>query len=518
VNSSERIAFNTAATYTRSILAVCLALFGSRWILSALGETDFGLFSVVGSLIVFLSFFNSVMASSAARHFAYAIGQEDIIGVNKWFNTSLSIHLVLPVGLIIIGWPIAEYLVRNVLTIPPERIGVCVQVFRISLISAFVNMVSIPFVAMFHAKQRISELAIWGVMQAVLIFLLAFVLAKIPFDRLVFYAVGMVVIQVTIQIAQCSRAVWLFRECRFRFLYWFDIRRFKELANFAIWTMIGRFGGTLRDQGSAVLLNLYFGPSVNAAYGIANQVSVQTAGLSAAMMGALSPEITFREAQGQRDSMIDLSARACKFGALLVMLFAIPFIMEADLVFKLWLINPPTHAAVLSQFIMGTFLVDKIAAGYMHAVNAYGKIALYQATVGTVLLMTLPLSWVLIKLGMPPVAIGFAFLFIQSLCSFGRVLWVQFLFGIPVWHWLNKVVRPCFMVAVMVCLAGAIPRFFLPPGLTRLVLVCVASTGTIIFASWMVAFTFHEKLFIAATIKRAKNSIAKQLHPSVPYK
>lgn len=502
MQASERIAVNTAATYTHSILAAGLALFSSRWILNALGEIDYGLFSVVGSLIVFLSFFNSVMASSSARHFAYAIGQEETTGVNKWFNTSLSIHFVLPIGLIVIGWPIAEYVIKNVLIIPPERIEVCVQVFRISLISAFVNMASIPFVAMYTAKQRIAELAFWGVMQAVFIFILAWIITLISVDRLYFYAVGMVAIHVAIKITQCARALWLFRECRFRLTYWWDTIRFKELFSFAIWTMIGRSGGILRNQGSGILLNLYFGPAVNAAYGIANQVSVQTATLSAAMMGAISPEVTARESRGQRDSMINLSVRACKFGALLVLLFAIPFIMETNFILRLWLINPPPHTVILSQLIMGTFLIDKISAGYMYAVNAHGKIAAYQATVGSILLLTLPLAWVFLKLGMPPAGVGVAFILIQSVCSFGRVLWVRYLFGVSVQHWLTKVIRPCAIVTAMACLTAAVPRLLLSPGLTRLLLVCAFSISTMAFASWVVAFTSDEQNFIMTSIQK----------------
>ena len=135
MKSSSRIVINTGVTYLRSILGVGFALFSSRWILQALGATDFGLFQVVGSLIVVLTFFNSVMASSAARHFAFAIGKGDTEDVNRWFNTSLNIHLILPAILIVIGWPIAEYAIRNWLTIPPERVESCVIVFRISLIN-----------------------------------------------------------------------------------------------------------------------------------------------------------------------------------------------------------------------------------------------------------------------------------------------------------------------------------------------------------------------------------------------
>ncbi|WP_143166141.1 oligosaccharide flippase family protein [Desulfofustis glycolicus] len=487
---------NTTATYARSILAGGLALFSSRWVLNSLGATDFGLFNVVGSLIVFLMVFNEVMASSASRHFAYAIGQGDINEIHKWFNASLCIHLFLPCVLIAIGWPIAEYVVRNVLNIPPARIDACVLVFRISLISAFVNMVAIPFVAMFNAKQRIVEIAFWTLLHAVLAFILAWKLTSVTYDRLIFYAVGMVAIHFVITSIKISRAIIIFKECRLQLGMWLDKRRFKELLSFATWTSIGRSGGTLRNQGSGILINLYFGPTTNAAYGIANQVSVQAAALSAAMMGAISPELSAREGRGQRLRMLDLATRTCRFGTLLVMVFAIPFIMEVDYILQLWLVNPPKYASALSQLMIVTFIVDKLSAGYMLAVHASGKIIGYQATVGIVLLMTLPLVWLFLTLGLPPASVGIAFVIVQVFCSIGRVIWFRILFEVPLRTWLKKVVLPCLNVATLVFFVTAVSRLTLSPSLTRLLLVCTTGFATMILSSWLFALSKDERKYI----------------------
>ncbi len=505
MKSSSRIAINTAATYTRSLLGVGLALFSSRWILQALGATDFGLFQVVGSLIVFLTFFNSVMASSAARHFAFAIGKGDTDDVNRWFNTSLSIHLILPAVLIVTGWPIAEYAIRNWLTIPPERVEACVTVFRISLIGAFVNMASIPFVAMFTAKQRIAEMSLWDMLQILFVFVLAWTLRQVTTDRLLFYAAGMVGTHVLIHSLKISRAFSLFPECRLHLCTGFEVKRLLELFNFAGWSMIGIGGGVLRNQGSSVLLNIYFGPTVNAAYGIANQISAQTNMLSAALMNAISPEITAREGRGQRDGMIKLSVQTSKLGTLLAMFFSIPLIMETDYILKLWLVNPPIHAAVLCKFILITFIVDKLTAGYMFAVNAYGKIALYQATIGTLLLLTLPLAWLFLSLGMPPAAVGLAFVIMQLLCSIGRALWVKQLFNVPMRNWVNTVARPCGSAALITTIASIPFVSLMEPSFLRFVLVGLTCTTSMLASGWILCFSIEEKLFMKGAINRILN-------------
>jgi len=495
MKSSSRIAINTAATYTRSLLGVGLALFSSRWILQALGASDFGLFHVVGSLIVFLTFFNSVMASSAARHFAFAIGKGDTDDVNRWFNTSLSIHLLLPSVLIALGWPIAEYAIRNWL------------VFRISLIGAFVNMASIPFIAMFNAKQRIAEVSMWAMLQTFMVFGLAWMLTKVSTDRLIFYAIGMVGTHVLIHSIKIIRARILFPECHIRLKTGFDFSRMKELLNFAGWTMIGVSGGMLRNQGSSILLNVHFGPAVNAAYGIANQVSTQTNALSSSLMGAISPEITSREGRGQRNSMISLSSQASKLGTYLALLMSIPLIMEAQYVLNLWLVTPPEHAVILCQLMLMTFIVDKLTAGYMFAVNAYGKIAFYQASVGVLLFLTLPLAWIFLKLGLPPASVGIAFVIMQALCSIGRIWWVKRLFNVGTNLWTSSVAIPCVIVAGVSVLAACLLIIYLEPSFQRLMLVCCSTALCMLSFGWFFGTNDKEREFIKGTYKGALNTL-----------
>ncbi len=500
MKASERLALNTTTTYGRSVVVVGLALFSSRWVLNAMGETDFGLFSVVGSLVLCLTFLNTVMANSSARHFAYAIGQGDAVGVNTWFNLSFRIHVFLAFMLVGTGWPIGEYCIRCILAIPPERMAMSVSVFRMSLVSAFVSMISVPFVAMFNAKQQMSELALWGVLQALFVFGLAWVLTGVPYDRLAFFAGGMVLIHVAIHTAQIVRASYLFPECSLRPTNCSDRQRLGELVAFALWSLAGRSGGVIRDQGSAIVVNLQFGPSANAAFGIARQVAHQATALSASVMSAVSPEIATREGRGQRDYMVNLAARACKLGTLMILLFAIPFAMEAPLLLNIWLVSPPAHAAVLGQFLVVAFCLDRLGAGYMYAVQAHGKIAVYQTTMGCILLSTLPLAWLLLRFGMPLTAVGFAFVTIEGVCLVTRLLWAKRLFGISIGGWLAHIAAPCIYVAAITCVAAAFPRLLLPPSWTRLVLVSIVAMGTTTLSCWHLAFTQEERQFILNNI------------------
>lgn len=510
---SKRIAVNTAATYTRTVLGAGLALFSSRWVLNALGQMDYGLFSVVGSVILFITFLNTVMAGSASRHFAYSIGAGDSTEVNGWFNSAIGIHLSLACLLVFIGWPIGEYVVGHVLTIPVDRIAASRWVFRVSLVSAFVSMASVPFVAMFTAKQHIGELAIWDTLRSILTFTLAYSLRYVSSDRLLFYSVGMVVILVLVQVAQICRAVSIFDECCIVIRKCFDRRKFKEIFSFASWTLIGNSGGLLRDQGSAILLNLLFGPNVNAAYGIASQLSSQTNQLSAAMIGAFSPEITACEGRGDRTRMLSLSHRASKFGTILVLLLAIPLIVEMDYVLKAWLHKPPLYAGRFCQVILCAFIIDRLSTGYMLAVSAHGKIAAYQATIGTTMVLTLPLAWFFLKIGLAPTSIGIAFVITMSIISVGRVFWGRHLFGTPVRIWLSSVLWPTIMVASLSCIAALVPLWFLSSSFLRLLLVIAASASTALLASWFLALDRDEREFVRQGARRFLNKLGMGSRP-----
>lgn len=482
--SSKQIATNTAITYLRFILSAGLALFSSRWVLNALGQTDYGIFSLVGTLIVFVTALNNLMASSAARYFAYTIGQKDKSELKKWFNASIGIHIILAMLLTATGWPIGEYVILKVLIIPADRISIATWIFRISLISAFFSMLSVPFVAMFTAKQKMTELAVWGIIQAICCFILAWFLMHETQNRLWFYATGMVAISVITNVTQIIRALHSFDECHITISEWFNRNKCRQLFSFAGWNLFGWSGVILRDQGSAVLINLFFGPSANAAYAIATQVANQTNQFSAVMISAFSPAITATEGSGERDRMLAMSQHANTYGTILALLLTIPLMVEMDVILTLWLKAPPPNTAIFCQLILATFIIDRLTSGYMLAVNARGKIAAYQATVGTSLLLTLPIAWAFLKIGLQPFSVGIAFIITMILTSFGRILWVRNLFSISCYNWLKIVFRPCALIAFTSVVAAILLRTYFEPSIYRLFLIFSTTTLCSLTIAW----------------------------------
>jgi hypothetical protein len=194
----------------------------------------------------------------------------------------------------------------------------------------------------------------------------------------------------------------------------------------------------------------------------------------------------------------------------LVLLFAIPLIVETDYILKLWLIEPPLQTALFCRLILATFLLDRLSTGYMLAVNAYGRIAAYQATVGTCLVLTLPLAWVFLKLGAPATSVGIAFVVTMSAVSAGRVFWARRLFGVPVRDWMRQVALPSSTVALAAFSAGMSPRWLMPPSLGRLTLATVAAVVTTVFAAWFLALGGTERSFIKQKAGRLLEKMGKR--------
>lgn len=507
MDSSKLIAFNTLATAARNIVAALLAIFSSRWVLSALGATDYGLFNVVGALIVFVTLLNDTMAYSAARHFAYADGGSAAADVNHWFNCAVGAHLCLAAILIVIGWPVGEYVTAHVLNIPPDRTSACLWAFRISLAAAFASMITVPFGAMFAAKQRITELAILGMLQSIAMFVLAWSLPLFKGDRLLIYTTGMALTIIVGQLALAFRAMKTFEACHVSLIHCFCPQKLRAILSFATWSLIGSISLTLRNQGSAILLNSFFGPQINASYGIAGQVSLQTSQFSNAMLRAMEPEITSSEGRGARPRVLSLASRSSSFGTLLVLVFAIPLMLEMDYVLAVWLHKVPPQAAVFCRLLLLALLIDRLTIGEMMAIQARGKVAAYQLTVGLTLVLTLPLSFLFIKAGFEPSSVGIAFVITAVMSSLGRVLWARHLVGASILCWLKSVAWPNVAVALTSALAATLPHLLLPPSFLRLCLASALGGATTVIVGWFVAFDVADRQWATPKLREIMRSL-----------
>ncbi len=509
MTENRRIFLNIVATYGRSLFALACGLFTGRWLLLSLGQVDYGLYGVVGGLTGFIAFLNGLMASAVGRFYAFSVGQARVTGprgeglevCRQWFNTALLVHTLLPAALMAAGYPAGEWAVRHWLTIPPDRVEACVWVFRFVCLSCLIGMMNVPFMAMYVAKQRIAELTLYSFLSTTLNVCFLYYMVTHPGDWLARYALWATLLGVAPQAVIIARAAIVFPECRFRRAYLWDRGRMRALANYAGWQFFGCFGALLRSQGLAILINKYYGPASNASMTVANSLSHQCDTLAASMVGAFSPAIT--NACGARDlaRMRALAYRTCKLGTLLTLLFAIPLALEVEAVLRLWLREPPAEAAGLCLCVLAMILIDKTAVGHMLAVNANGRIARYQAFLGTSLILTLPLAWLFAALGCRVYAIGGAMVLTMAVCAWGRVWFARRLVGMSARHWFFRILLPLAALGAAGVGAGLLPRLWLHEGtLLRVALTTLCAEAALLPLAWALLLSREERDYLLAKL------------------
>lgn len=512
MTENRRIFLNIVATYGRSVYSLIIGLLCGRWALMALGQVDYGLMGVVGGLTAFISFFNGLLSSSIGRFYAFSVGKESanngkdrefgLLECQHWFSIAVMVHTIVPVVLILVGYPAGEWTVRHFLTIPPDRVDACVWVWRFVCVTCFLGMASVPFNAMYTAKQYIAELTIYSFITTTLNAVFLYYMVSHPGVWLTRYAFWQCFLGVVPNVIIAARAVALFKECRFDFHYCFDVQRLKQLASFAFWQFFGSFGWLVRQQGVAILVNKYFGPALNATMNLGNSVAAHTETLSNALYGAFSPAITNKAGAGGKEEMLSLAYRASKFGSVLCLLFALPLSLELPFVLKLWLKNPPPQLTVACLWTILFMLQGQLMKAADLSVVAMGRIGKYSFIVGGFMILTFPVNWVLLHYDI----CGFMSVFYVLVAFRVLILPVSLplakrLVGFSPEYWLVRIVIPVLFAASITLLIGMIPLYFLSASFLRLVVVGVLCELVFLPVVWLVILNKLERAFVSERLK-----------------
>lgn len=515
MSPNKRIFLNIVATYGRSLYALACGLFSARWVLEALGQEDFGLYGVVGGLVVFISIINSLLGVSVGRFYAVSVGAAQsatdktaaLAECRVWFSTAVLLHTVLPLVLMLIGEPLGEYVIREGwIVVPSERLSDCLWVFRFACLASLVSMMGVPFNAMYTAKQAIAELTIYGFVTSTLNLCFFYYMVMHPGIWLAKYAAWMAAMLILPAVIIAVRACRVFPECRLNVRKMWSASRIRQLLSFAGWQAFGGLGVLVRSQGIAILLNRHveFGPARNSSMTIANQVAAQTETLAGAMVGAFQPAIA--NAYGAKDyaRMRALAFRACKFGTLLSAVFVLPLALELPEVLRLWLTEPPDYAVGLCWSILAMHLIDRTAVGHMVAVAATGRIAVYQAFLGGSLILTLPLAWLLLYMNLGIYATGWAMLLTMAVCAWGRVWFARTIAGMSAWYWVKRVLLPLSVSFAVVLAVGYVPHLLMSTGFVRICVTSLVCELLLFGCVWMIVLDSDEKRIVRNKAQRLK--------------
>lgn len=446
-----------------------VSLYTSRVILNTLGVEDYGIYNVVGGVVSMFAFFNSAMSSATQRFLSFEIGKGDFAQLRKTFNATQIIHIGIAVLIFILAETVGLWFVKAYLVIPPERLEAAIWVYHFSVLSFMVSIIQVPYNATIIAHERMTVYAYVSIIEVSLKLLIVFMLTWITYDKLKLY--GILYFSVVFIVAAIYRVYTRrnFEESKFEFVK--DQKLYKTLISYSGWNLFGNIAAVAKGQGVNILLNIFYGPVVNAARGIAMQVQAAVNRFVSNFQMAVNPQIIKSYAADEREYMYSLVIRGSKFSFYLLFFLSLPIMIEVDQILKLWLKTVPEYSSIFTILVLVIILIDCVSGPLMTAIQATGKIKVYQAVVGSLLMLILPISYFLLKLGYSPEITLYVNIVISIIALSFRLYLVWKLLGFPVLRFVKEII---FQNIAIVLLSLSLPlfiRYFMDEHLIRLIVV-----------------------------------------------
>jgi len=498
--SNKTIAKNTIYLYVRMLITMGVTLYTSRVILQVLGASDYGIYSVVGGIVTMLSFLNSALGASTSRFLTYELGLGNIERLKQTFSASLNMHIVIALLVLILGETIGLWFFYEKLVIPEERIGAAFWVYQFSIITTMFAFTQVPYNSSLISHENMSIYAYVGLYEAFSQLAIVYLLLVSPIDKLIMYALLIMFNKVLVQLFLRFYTSKKYSECKFHIIH--DKTLYKKLIGYSGWELFGGLAVVSQAQGMNIVLNIFFGPIVNAARAIAVQIQSAIMVLVQNFLAAVRPQVIKSYAEGNINRMFNLTFYGAKYSYLLTLCLVLPLLFEIKFVLSLWLgENVPNDTAVFSSIVMVTYLMETFHLASLMSYHAIGKIKWGNIIGGSLMIFSLPLAYFFLKMGFPAYS-AFVSIFIVN--------FIQMFFGWYIIHryvsfsWrdlVNKVYSPVIKITI---LALVPPVFFVrifEQGWSRFLFLLITTELSILFLTYIIALSKQERKYVKSYVR-----------------
>lgn len=493
-SNNKRIAKNTLLLYGRMLLIMAVSLYTSRVVLNALGVEDYGIYNVVGSVVTMFAFLNGALVTTTQRYLTFELGKGDYEQLKKVFTTSIYIHAIISLLIVVLAETVGLWFFYYKMVIPPERMTAAMWVFQLSIITMVVQVMSAPYNAIIIAHERMGVFAVISILETLLKLAIVYVLLAFSGDKLILYAILVACVQLIIRLIYTSYCKKHFVESVL--VKGVDRSLLKEIGKFAGWNIWGNLASTLFGTGLNLLLNVFFGPIVNAARGIAVQVESAIAQFSTNFLMAVNPQITKLYAQNNLDEMHRLLFRSSKFACFLLLVLSLPVVIETPVILELWLKIVPDYSVPFLRILLCIVIVDSMARPLMTAVAATGDVKKYQSIIGGLLLSIVPIAYVVLKFGGNPTSVYIVHLSVGLIAFIARLLIVRPLIHLSIRKYFKVVIAPCVIVTVLSFSLSFFVKHMLPEGIGYSIVICMLCALFVILFAYVIGLTKGERAFI----------------------
>lgn len=460
MKASSRIIVNTAAQYTRTLINVILSLWSSRLILVALGESDFGIYSLVAGIVSMLSFIVNALTQSTQRYISYYQGKKNIQDVNRIFNNSLILHVIIGLLLIFIFEVLSFFLFDGFLNIPAERIGAAKTIYQFVVLMLFISVLTAPFKALLISHENIIYTSFIEIIDGFLKFILAIILAFVSYDKLIVYGCLMLAINFFNIIAFAIYDFVKYKECRIIGLKSFDFRYIKEIFSFTGWIIYHSLCIVGRTQGLALVINKFYSTLLNAAYGIGIQVSGAVNFVSSSLGNAINPQLVKSEGANNREHVWNLARLQCKYSFLLLSAVTIPILLEMNNILSIWLKVVPEKAGFFASMILIAALINQLTDGLGSAKHAIGNIKTFVLITSTPKLLVIPTVILCLYYGAPFYSLALCYIGAEALSAFIRLPLLKHTDCLDIQKYIKEVIYKCFLPVLLTVFACSIVVIF----------------------------------------------------------
>lgn len=505
--NNKRIAKNTGFLYLRMLFSMSVSLYTSRVILKTLGVEDYGIYNVVGSIITMFSFINGGMVSATQRFLNFELGKGNISKLRQVFSTALQIHALIAITVVLLGETAGLWFLYEKLVIPADRMAAAFWVYQCSIISCAISIISIPYNACIIAHEKMSAFAYISILEVILRLVIVYMLYIAAWDKLITYAILVLIVQLTIRFVYVRYCKKHFQESHYH--HKIDKPLFKEMFSFAGWSFWGNLSAVLYTQGLNMMLNIFFGPVMNAARGIAVQVQTTIQQFVSNFQVAINPQITKSYATGELEQMHNLMFRSARFSFLLLYFLTLPILINTEYILTLWLETVPQETVVFTRLMICISLIYTIANPCIVANQATGKVKLYQAVVGGILLLIIPISYIALKLGAPAYSVFIVHFCIESVAQFARMYMLRNLINLPMREYFKNIYIPVISVAII---SSIIPVYIYHNseyGLVSFIVVSAISCVSVALAAIFLGLTKIERNYVYNKITESIKNFSK---------
>lgn len=506
--NNKRIAKNTLMLYFRMLFTMAVSLFTSRVVLNTLGVEDYGIYNVVGGVVSMFSIISGSLSAAISRFITVELAKGDADKLRKTFSASVTIQLLLSLIIVVLIESIGVWFLNVKMVIPAERMDAANWVLQFSIVTFVINLISVPYNATIIAHEKMSAFAYISILEVVCKLVIVYLLKISPIDRLVFYAILMCAVSVIIRLVYgyyCNRH---FAECKFSFR--FDRDLLKRMFSFAGWNFIGASSAVLRDQGGNIIINLFGGPAVNAARGIAMQVNHAIVGFSNNFMTALNPQITKSYASGEQDYMMKLIFRGARFSFYMLLFLSLPVLANTHYILSLWLGIVPEHSVLFVRLALIFAMSESISSPLVTAMLATGKIRNYQIVVGGLQMLNLPISYVLLRIGCIPETVMMVAIGLSQCCLAARLVMLRTMIGLSARKYLREVYLNVILVTTVAAVLPILTSVILEESFLNFVIIVLISLITAAISIFYIGFNKNERDFAVTKFKYAIQKLAKK--------